>query len=148
MKKALLLAVGVLFVMGSASAESEDSLNCNSDVIGPGLGPLWDVDKAVDSVIASPEANAEERANEVCNAMKGNNTAGARRALNAVEQVAQNFPDENPDGLNRAREVLEGVYNNKTQSAQGIGVNNAINNIKAIQDGRKVNPPINGGPIH
>lgn len=137
--KKLVFLTGVAFLLvGGVAAQNQstDDLECGSDLVGPGLGPLWEVDKFVDSVVASSEARVNERATEVCVAVKNNQTAAARRAVNAVQMAADKHPDENPEGLDTALDNLDRVYNQVPEKAQEVGVNNAINHVRAVKDGR------------
>lgn len=134
MRKLVLFTLTALMLVSTISAQTEEQLECPSDFVGPGLGPLWEIDKAVDEVVDSPGERAAERAAEACNAVNNNKSNQAKLAIQEHNRIAEVATENDTQGLEKSKQVLEAVRDARPDEANNAGITNAINNVNRAKN--------------
>lgn len=135
MNKFIVTAAVALFMVSPALGQTEE-VECPTDFIGPGAGPLWEVDKAVDNAVSNPGDVARERAAEACNAVKNNNENNAQKAVEAHNRAAARASERDTEGLQKAERILEGVRSKVPGQAADAGIGKALSEIGRAKNRR------------
>lgn len=134
---------------GPTGAAVEAPEDLNTGLFTPDSA-LYGLDRAVDNAgmaigLKSPEAVAQERANEAQAMAAEGKWDEAERAAQGIESAAANADNESVDGITNAVSTLETVMEQAPEEAQH-GLQTAMENVKRAGPPMDVGPAGPGGP--
>jgi len=138
-----LIVLSLLTLPATAQNESSETqkVEKSSGMISPG-SPFYGLELAADNAAVSVGLSkvgnvAQERAAEAKKATDNNNTRGAQKAAQNLENVAKKAKDSDEEGLTRAISSMEEVIANAPNEEARQGMQTALNNMNEAQQRRQ-----------
>lgn len=138
-----LIALSLLTLSAAAqnNTSQQQAIEKGPGMISPG-SPFYGLEVAADNAaisvgLAQVSNVAQERAAEAKKATENNNTRGAQRAAQNLENVAKKAKDSDEEGITRAMSSMEEVIANAPNEEARQGMQTALSNMREAQQKRQ-----------
>lgn len=137
MNRTVVAGLALILIAAPAAAQNESS-NANNKInpglVGPG-SPIYGLEIAYDNAAMSVGLKnagsvAQERAAEARKAMNNNNTQGAQRAAQALDNTASKAKEADSEGLTRAMEMMNQTIADAPNEQARQGMETALQNMR------------------